>query len=143
MSISFGSINRSLNTLSRGKDLDSASRCFLSSLPLISSSFTESSASMPNISVNHLDQFPICNRNYFLIFSIILQAQTNPRLLKCLIMKCNLPQQENENKNQQELVIYWNIAGRYGTHRIFKLCTRSEAQVPSWNRQNFRINDRI
>lgn len=59
ISMSFGSIRRSLKSLRRRKDLVSPYRLSSPSLSCWSS-FRESSASMPNISVSHLDQSPTC-----------------------------------------------------------------------------------
>lgn len=63
-SMSFGSIMRSLKAFRRWKDLKDVSQSFLpSSSSLLSSflSWNESPSSMPNRSVSHLDQFPICH----------------------------------------------------------------------------------
>lgn len=58
ISMSLGSIKRSLRSLRSTKDLGSLTPSSLSSSSLLCWSFRESSLSMPNVSVSHLDQFP-------------------------------------------------------------------------------------
>jgi len=58
-SMSFGSIRRSLSSLSSLKQFDSAASLLPSPLSSASCpSFIDTAASMPNVSVNHLYQFP-------------------------------------------------------------------------------------